>query len=107
MNNYQRAYESIAIVLNNRKVIPNQAMERVETCWKIGEILDEREKSSNKPRVNQETLAKLADELTTEFGSGFTQLNLTAMRRLYRWSRYELEKKRFSCAYHLRLCRIR
>jgi hypothetical protein len=82
------------------------SQEMIETYWKIGErIAFHEEDATNKSRFNHEVFQRLAEDLTEEFGQGFSEVNLRAMRRFYQNTRYALSANRLPWGQYLRLCR--
>jgi hypothetical protein len=78
----------------------------IETYWKIGErIASHEEEATNKSRFNHEMFQRLAQDLTKEFGQGFSEVNLRAMRRFYQNTKYALSANRLPWGQYLRLCR--
>jgi hypothetical protein len=82
------------------------SQEMIETYWKIGERLSTHEdEATNKSRFNSEVFSRLAKDLSKEYGQGFSEVNLRAMRRFYQNTRYALSANRLTWAQYLRFCR--
>ena len=72
------------LILNSRKTvyqIANFAM--VETYWRIGEKIVEEQGGSERSKYGDGLIVDLSKKLTAEFGRGFTERNLRAMRQFY------------------------
>lgn len=56
----------------------------VNTYWQVGRLIVEHEQQGkDKAKYGTETLKKLAEQLTSEFGKGFDSSNLRRMRQFY------------------------
>lgn len=105
---YQTILEEIRKVLLERTggTLEKLSQEMIETYWKIGERIAHHEsQATNKSRFNSDVYPRLASDLTREFGQGFSEVNLRAMRRFYQNTRYALSKNRLPWAQYLRFCR--
>ncbi len=58
--------------------------EMLTTCWSVGKrIVEEEQKGAERAEYGKRLIAVLAKELTAEFGSGFTDRNLSNYRQFY------------------------
>ncbi len=65
-------------------VVRNVDFVQVWTSFHIGRMIVEHEQmGSQRARYSEQTLMKLSEKLTTEFGRGFTQRNLELMRKFF------------------------
>jgi len=72
------------LILNSRIAVyqvANFAM--VETYWRIGEKIVEEQGGAERSKYGDGLIADLSKKLTAEFGRGFTERNLRAMRQFY------------------------
>jgi len=105
---YQGLLDEVRSVLVDRTGggLAKLSQEMIETYWRIGErIAYHEEEASNKSRFNHEVFQRLAEDLTKEFGQGFSEVNLRAMRRFYQNAKYALSTNRLPWAQYLRHCR--
>lgn len=105
---YQGILEEIQLVLRDRTGggLAKLSQEMIETYWKIGERISYHEDfASNKSRFNHEIFQRLAGDLSKEFGQGFSEVNLRAMRRFYQNTKYALSTNHLPWAQYLRFCR--
>ncbi|MDD2595198.1 MAG: PDDEXK nuclease domain-containing protein [Bacteroidales bacterium] len=71
----QNARHRIAIAVNS---------ELTQAYWQIGKyIVEYEQKGESRAQYSKQLIAFLSGELTREFGSGFSPVNLRLMRRLY------------------------
>ena len=57
---------------------------QVQTCWQVGRYIVEYEQDGkDRATYGTKLLARLADQLTIEFGKGFDERNLRNMRSFY------------------------
>jgi len=72
------------LIINSRKIVYQTAnFQMVETYWKIGEKIVEEQGGIGRAKYGNELIESLSQNLTTEFGKGFTVRNLWAMRQFY------------------------
>jgi len=72
------------LILNSRKLVYQTAnFAMVETYWRIGEKIVVEQGGVERAKYGDELIAGLSKKLTTEFGNGFTDRNLRAMRQFY------------------------
>jgi predicted nuclease of restriction endonuclease-like (RecB) superfamily len=72
------------LIINSRKVVYRIAnSQMVETYWKIGEKIVEKQGGIGRAKYGNELIESLSKKLTAEFGQGFTVRNLWAMRQFY------------------------
>ena len=70
-NARQRAYSTVTLVL-------------VEAYWQIGRrIVEEEQQGAERAKYGKQLLSELAQQLTAEFGSGFSTRNLESMRKFF------------------------
>ena len=86
LNKKTSLYNKIASILEeSRKFVAstvNTAM--VQTYFEIGRLIVEEEQHGNiRAEYGKETLKKLSEKLTTNYGKGFSQRNLEQMRQFY------------------------
>lgn len=86
LNKKTSLYNKIASILEeSRKFVAttvNSAM--VQTYFEIGRLIVEEEQHGNiRAEYGKETLKKLSEKLTTNYGKGFSQRNLEQMRQFY------------------------
>lgn len=78
--------KDIKSIINDSKklVVRNVNTIMLQTYWSIGKRLVEEEQNGNKKAEYGKALLKtLSKELTKEYGNGFSQTNLSMMRRFY------------------------
>lgn len=105
---YHGLLEDVQQVLGERSGggLAKLSQEMIETYWKIGELLSAyEEEATNKSRFNSEVFLRLAKDLSKEYGQGFSEINLRAMRRFYQNTKYALSANRLPWAQYLRFCR--
>ena len=72
------------LILNSRKLVYQTAnFAMVETYWKIGEKIVEEQGGEAYAQYGENLLVSISERLRTEFGKGFTYVNLTNMRKFY------------------------
>ena len=72
------------LIINSRKIVYQIAnFQMVETYWKIGEKIVEEQGGIERAKYGNELIESLSQKLTAEFGKGFTERNLWAMRQFY------------------------
>jgi len=70
-NARQKAYSTVTLVL-------------VEAYWQIGRrIVEEEQQGAERAKYGKQLLSELAQQLTAEFGSGFSKRNLESMRKFF------------------------
>ena len=75
---------SRGLILNSRKLVYQTAnFAMVETYWKIGEKIVEEQGGEDYAKYGENLLISVSARLRTEFGKGFTYVNLTNMRKFY------------------------
>jgi hypothetical protein len=105
---YHALLDEVRTVLLRRNggTLERLSQEMIETYWKIGErVAYHEDQATNKSRFNSDIFQRLAKDLTREFGQGFSEVNLRAMRRFYQNTRFALSKNRLPWAQYLRFCR--
>lgn len=85
-NSYNLLHTAKEIILESRKRVYRMVNSvLLETYWKIGRlIVDDEQQGSARADYGKNTLKKLAQELTLEFGKGFDESNLRNMRTFYK-----------------------
>jgi hypothetical protein len=79
-------YQNIrqAILEAKQKVVVTVNTVMVETYWQIGKyIIEEEQQGNTRAEYGKKLLASLAQQLTEEFGKGYTATNLKYMRQFY------------------------
>ena len=72
------------LIINSRKLVYQTAnFAMVETYWRIGEKIVEEQGGEAYARYGENLLMEVSERLRTEFGKGFTYVNLTNMRKFY------------------------
>jgi predicted nuclease of restriction endonuclease-like (RecB) superfamily len=72
------------LILNSHKLVYQTAnFAVVETYWRIGEKIVEEQGGLERAKYGDGLIASLSKKLTAEFGNGFTNRNLHAMRQFY------------------------
>ena len=72
------------LILNTRKLVYHTAnFAMVETYWRIGEKIIEEQGGEVYAKYGENLLKSVSASLRTEFGKGFTYVNLTNMRKFY------------------------
>jgi len=71
------------IVEARKKVYQTANFFMVATYWKIGERIVAEQGGETYAKYGENLLKKVSSQLTTEFGKGFTYVNLTNMRKFY------------------------
>jgi predicted nuclease of restriction endonuclease-like (RecB) superfamily len=72
------------LILRSRQAVYQVAnFLMVETYWKIGEKIVEEQKGEKYAKHGERLLRNVSEQLTAEFGKGFTYINLTNMRKFY------------------------
>lgn len=80
-NLYQFSRE---LILNARQKVYQAAnFAMVETYWHIGEKIVEEQGGETYAKYGESLLKSVSDRLQSEFGKGFTYVNLTNMRKFY------------------------
>jgi len=80
-NTYGRVRETVLTAKNKIYAAVNFAM--VEAYWEIGREIYEAQGKSERAEYGKGLLEYLSEELTAEFGQGFTVTNLKYMRQFY------------------------
>lgn len=86
MNNYSNLVHNISTLLEQARNKIVQAVDSflVRTYWHIGRQIVEFEQQGNKRAgYGQELLKRLSDDLSKQFGAGFSIDNLERMRKFY------------------------
>ena len=72
------------LVINARnKVYTTVNVEMLNLYWNIGKIIMDIQKGDKRASYGDAILDKLSKKLTTEFGKGFSIINLRRMRKFY------------------------
>jgi len=75
---------SRGLILNSRKLVYQTAnFAMVETYWRIGEKIVEEQGGEVYAKYGENLLKSVSARLQTEFGKGFTYVNLTNMRKFH------------------------
>lgn len=90
MGNYLEDYQSVVteikdIILSGRKTAYNAANKAmILTYWNVGRrIVEQEQAGKERAEYGKRLMAVLSDELTREFGSGFSEKNLRNFRKFY------------------------
>ena len=81
----QSFYKEISsIIYDSRKRIYNNIdTELVMTNWKIGKMIDEKQKSLPRAEYGEKLIEELSIQMTKDFGVGYSQRNLRLMRLFF------------------------
>ena len=72
------------LILGSRKLVYQTAnFTMVETYWRIGEKIVEEQGGEAYAKYGENLLISVSERLRSEFGKGFTYVNLTNMRKFY------------------------
>jgi len=72
------------LIINSRKLVYHTAnFSMVETYWQIGKKIVEEQGGETYAKYGEKLLKSVSKRLTTDFGRGFTYVNLTNMRKFY------------------------
>ena len=98
-------YNEVATVINeSRKSIYNYVNSSLVVAnWKIGKMIDEKQNSLSRAEYGKKLISELANQMTKDFGSGYSERCLWMMRKFFRtfpilntvcsqlsWSHYRL-----------------
>ena len=78
---YQSVRKCIAEARAKIYAVANYAL--VEAYWNVGREIVEAQGGANKAKYGDGLINAIAGKLSTEFGTGFSKINLTLMRRFY------------------------
>ena len=72
------------LIINTRKLVYHTAnFAMVEAYWQIGKKIVEEQGGFERSKYGENLLKSVSKRLTSEFGKGFTYVNLTNMRKFY------------------------
>lgn len=83
---YNNLFERIAEILNQPrgKVVREINKAQILTHWEIGrEIVEFEQKGKARAEYGEGLIKKLSQDMTKNFGRGFSEINLRNMRRFY------------------------
>ena len=69
---------------SRRRIYSNIDSELVMTNWKLGMMIDEKQKSLPRADYGEKLIQELSIQLTKDFGIGYSKRNLEMMRKFYR-----------------------
>ena len=70
------------IITDSRKSVYNFVnSELVVTNWKIGKMIDEKQKSLPRAEYGEKLIKELSSQMTKDFGEGYSEKNLFRMRK--------------------------
>ena len=73
------------IITESRKSVYNFVnSELVITNWKIGKMIDEKQKSLPRAEYGEKLIKELSSQMTKDFGEGYSEKNLFRMRKFFR-----------------------
>ena len=84
-SNFGEVYENIKNALNEGRSKAYSAVNfyMVQAYWNIGRLIVEAQRGKERAEYGEQFIKNLSNELTKEFGKGFTATNLKTMRKLY------------------------
>lgn len=58
----------------------------LSSCWKVGQrIVEEEQRGEQRAEYEKKLISEISDELTAEFGRGFSARNLMYYRKFYQY----------------------
>lgn len=77
----EQFYKQISNVINeSRKTIYNFInFDLIQTNWKIGKMIDEKQKSLVRADYGEKLILELAEQMRNDFGQGYSKSNLYIM----------------------------
>ncbi len=84
-SNFGKVYENIKNTLNaaRAKAYSFVNFYMVQAYWNIGRLIVEAQGGKERAEYGEQFIKNLSNELTREFGKGFTATNLKTMRKFY------------------------
>ncbi|MEA2081684.1 MAG: DUF1016 N-terminal domain-containing protein, partial [Elusimicrobiota bacterium] len=86
ISNYKPILKNLVKLINDARSFSARAVNAVMTAtyWEIGRhIIEEEQKGKKRAQYGKALITKLSDDLTKEFGKGFSDRNLRQMRQFY------------------------
>ena len=109
LGTYERLLEEVLDILGQRErqaSLASLSRGTIEIYWQIGERIAFHEGClKNRSRFYCHVVRRLAAHLTAEFGDGYSESSLRAMRQFYDNTRYALSPDSLSWSQFLALCR--
>lgn len=82
----QSFYSEISdiIIQSRKRIYSNIDSELVTANWRIGKMVDEKQKSLPRAEYGEKLIEELSIQMTKDFGSGYSKRNIFLMRKFYR-----------------------
>ena len=82
----QSFYKEISSIIydSRKRIYSNIDTELVMANWKIGKMIDEKQKSLPRAEYGEKLIEELSIQMTKDFGVGYSERNLRLMRKFYR-----------------------
>ena len=80
-----KLYDDIKCLIDQskNKIYKTVKTEMINLYWNIRKIIVEKQKGQNRAKYGDYLIENLSNQLTNEFGKGFSTRNLKRMRKLY------------------------
>lgn len=107
--NVQTIYEDIKtkLITARNKIHTIINSEIIDVYWYIGKTIMELQKGENRAEYGTYMVNELSEKLTAEFGSGFSNANLSQMKKFYNnFPILQTVSKELSWSHYIELLRI-